>query len=104
MLLSRSATLPPPARAAGQHAAGGHGQAQLLAVHPAAKARRHTFFEHVAQHARLEPRRVAVDQEEKGMRIDYIMSNKKRLIKSHQVIFDQDRVSDHYGIILEEAI
>ncbi len=44
------------------------------------------------------------DQEEKGMRIDYIMSNKKRLIKSHQVIFDQDRVSDHYGIILEEAI
>ena len=44
------------------------------------------------------------DQEEKGMRIDYIMTNKKRLIKSHQVIFDQDRVSDHYGIILEEAI
>lgn len=43
--------------------------------------------------------------EKNGMRIDYIFSNKNTNIKSHNVIFNgknEDIISDHFGIIVEE--
>ena len=43
--------------------------------------------------------------EKNGMRIDYIFSNKPINIKSHNIIFNgknEDIISDHFGIIVEE--
>lgn len=42
-----------------------------------------------------------IDVKTDAKRIDYIFSNKKFLIKKREIVFKDERVSDHYGVYLE---
>ena len=63
---------PPSAGAAGQHAAGSHRQAQLLAVHLSAEAAHDALVQHVAQHAGLKACCIAVDEEEQRLVAEHL--------------------------------
>jgi maltose 6'-phosphate phosphatase len=42
-----------------------------------------------------------IDKKDGASRIDYVMSNKKFKVLSKKILFNNDLVSDHYGVLLE---
>lgn len=42
-----------------------------------------------------------IDQKEGSSRIDYVMSNKEFKVINRKILFNEDMVSDHYGVLIE---
>jgi maltose 6'-phosphate phosphatase len=59
------------------------------------------FFNNEKEYYNIPTHISDIDQKDGSSRIDYVMSNKDVEVKSRKILFTNNLVSDHYGILIE---